>query len=246
MLCRALIRAGLGVPYEYFLRDHIRSLAARWGVDAGPRQGAVSSAYLGALVEHRSRGGLFGAKLQYWQFERALLSPHGEEFLRGARLIYLYREEVLKQAVSFRHAEITGRWGAGEAVTTRPLRREDPFDPRGIERKINLLLYDELGWRGVLARRGLNAMHLSYEHLCADPNGALAAIAGHLGVDPGRIAGLDPEPPSPHLLADAALKARMLATYLERRGRTRNRGPLADRPADALWSAWGRMNGLGP
>jgi LPS sulfotransferase NodH len=244
MLCRALIRAGLGVPHEYLLRDHVRALAPRWSVDPGPARGPVSSGYLEALVERRSCGGLFGAKLQYWQFERALQSPQGERFLDGARLIYLYREDVLKQAISFRHAEITGRWGSDGSTTTRPLRREDPFDPRGIRRKINLLLYDELGWRGVMARRGLNALHLSYEQLCADPRGAFAAIGRHLGLDAKKTASLAPEPPSPQVLADAALKARMLSAYLDQAGRSRSRGPLAHGAADALWSAWGRMNGL--
>jgi LPS sulfotransferase NodH len=244
MLCRALIRAGLGVPHEYFLRDHVQALAARWEVRTGARRGPVSEAYLEALVERRSCGGFFGAKLQYWQFERTLLSPQGERFLDGARLIYLYREDVLKQAVSFRHAEITGRWGSDGSTTTRPLGREDPFDPRCIQRKINLLLYDEIGWRGLLARRGLSPLHLSYEQLCADPKGAFTAIGRHLGLDARATASLEPEAPSSQMLDDAALKARMLSTFLHQAGLSRSRGPLADGAADALWSAWGRMNGL--
>lgn len=244
MLCRMLIRAGLGVPHEYFLREHIGALSARWGADAGPNDGPVSGAYLDALLKRRSSGGLFGAKLQYWQYERALRTGQGERFLDGARLIYLYRQDILKQAVSFRHAEITGRWGSDGAETTRPLRREDPFDPRGIERKINLLLYDELGWRAFLARRGVRALHLSYEDLCADLKGSLSAVAAHLGVEAERLTMLDPEPPSPHVAADAELKAQMLQVYLERRRTPPRQGPWADGVADAVWSAWGRMNGL--
>jgi LPS sulfotransferase NodH len=245
MLCRALIRAGLGVPHEYFLRDHAEALSHRWGIEAGPRRGPASAAYLDALIQRRSAGGLFGAKLQYWQYDAALRSPHGERFLGGARLIYLYREDMLKQAVSFRLAEITGRWGSDGEVTTRPLLHEDPFDPRGIERKINLLLYDEIGWRSFLARRGRDALHLSYEALCADPQAAMAAIAGHLGVDACRVANLDAEPLSPHAAADASLKDQMLSAYLEQRQAAPRQGPWADRPADAVWTAWGRMNGLG-
>jgi LPS sulfotransferase NodH len=244
MLCRMLIRAGLGVPHEYFLQDHIGALAARWRVNAGPKGSVASGAYLDALVERRSSGGLFGVKLQYWQYERALRTPQGERFLDGARLIYLYREDILKQAVSFRHAEITGRWGSDGAETTRPLRREDPFDPRGIERKINLLLYDELGWRAFVARRGKHALHLSYEDLCTDLQGSLCAVAAHLGVDAGRLTDLHPDPPSPHIAADAELKAQMLSTYLQRRKAAPRQGAWADGLADAVWSAWGRMNGL--
>jgi len=242
MLCRALIRAGLGVPHEYFMRDHVRALSLRWGVDAGGPRTPVSAAYLRALMDHRTSRGLFGAKLQYWQYERTLRSPQGERLLDGARLIYLYREDVLRQAVSFRHAEITGRWGSGEKVTTRPLVHEDPFDPRGIERKINLLLYDELGWRSFLARRGKRALVLSYEQVCADLPGALGAIALHLEVDRERIARPEPDTPSPLAGADAAMKARMLEAYLDQTAR--GRGAWAHGPADVIWEAWGRANGL--
>lgn len=248
MLCRALIRAGLGAPHEYFLSDHVQALAARWGVAAGRRLGPATTAYLDALIRHRSRAGFFGAKLQYWQYERMLASPAGDRLLDGARFIYLYRQDLLKQAISFRHAEITGRWGAASMITTKPLRREDPFDPVGVDRKLNLLIYDEVGWRSFMARRGIKALHLSYEELCADFRGTMIRIAAHLNAPIAAVEGLEAEPRSEQSGEDSELKHKMTETYLAARtpGGGRRFGPLGSGPADMLWAAWARGNGLDP
>lgn len=241
MLCRALIRAGLGVPHEYFLKDHMQTLAARWGVAPGPRRGPASDAYLEALLQRRSRGGYFGAKVQYWQYERMLASPAGERLLEGARFIYLHREDLLRQAISFRHAEITGRWGSDGQVTTRRLERADPLDVAAIDRKLNLLIHDEVGWRSFIARRGLDPLRISYEELCAAFSGVMARIATHLGAPCSAVERLEPEPNSEHAVADRELKRSMTEAYLAARSRA-DAGTWRHAAADALWSLWGRYN----
>lgn len=246
LLCRALIRAGLGLPHEYFQDDHRRALAARWAIPAGRRNGPAPEAYLGELVKRRSCGGYFGAKVQYWQYERVLANQQGDRFLKDARFIYLYREDLLKQAISFRHAEITGRWGSDGLVTTDPCHREDPFDPRGVDRKLNLLIHDEVGWRSFMARRGVKALHLSYEAFCADFRGVLRRVAAHLHAPAAAVDGIDPEPSSEQTQADAELKRRMLDAYLEARANHAGTSVWANPLADAVWSVWARQNGLNP
>jgi LPS sulfotransferase NodH len=241
MLCRALIRAGLGVPHEYFLKDHMRALAARWGVDPGPRRGPAARDYLEALVRRRSRGGFFGAKVQFWQYERALASLEGDHLLKGARFIYLYREDLMRQAISFRHAEITGRWGSDGLITTRQMQRADPFDVAAIDRKLNLLIHDEVGWRSFIARRGLNPLRIPYEDLIADFSGVMARIADHLGAPRSAVEHLAPEPTSDHSQQDSELKRRMTDAYLAARPKP-NAGPWRHPAADALWLLWARYN----
>ena len=241
MLCRALIRAGLGVPHEYFLKDHLRTLAARWDVAPGPRRGPASGDYLEALVQRRSQGGYFGAKLQYWQYARALASPDGDRLLKGARFIYLYRDDLMRQAISFRHAEITGRWGSDGQVTTRQLERADPLDAAAIDRKLNLLIHDEVGWRSFIARRGLDPLRVSYEELCADFSGVMARIAAHLGAPLSAVERLEPEPNSVHARQDTDLKRRMTEAYLAAR-QGAQAGTWRHPAADALWSLWARYN----
>jgi trehalose 2-sulfotransferase len=241
MLCRALIRAGLGVPHEYFLKDHMKALAARWSVAAGPRRGPASADYLKALVQRRSRGGFFGAKIQYWQYERTLASPDGDRLLQGARFIYLYREDLMRQAISFRHAEITGRWGSDGRVTTRRLQHADPLDVKAIDRKLNLLIHDEVGWRSFIARRGLKPLRVSYEELCADFTGVMARIADHLGAPRSAVESVAPEPNSEHSGQDPELKRRMMEAYLAAGPRPKA-GPWRHPAADALWSLWARYN----
>lgn len=244
MLCRALIRAGLGVPHEYFQPDHARVLAGRWGASSPKAGGPAPRDFLDALVRRRTSGGFFGAKVQYWEHETALAGRDGDLFLEGGRFVYLYRRDLLAQAVSFRLAEITGQWGSDGKVSTRPMRKEDPFDPAGVDRKMNVLLYDELGWRSFMARRNIEALFVSYEELRADPRGVLARVAGHLGADPALARRVDPEPPSAFSREASEMKRRMLEAYLARRAARPARGAWDHPVADTLWRRWARANGL--
>lgn len=241
MLCRALIRAGLGVPHEYFQPHHLRDLARRWGVRARTGRGGAPPDFLQALIDRRTANGHFGAKIQYWEYEKALSGAHGASFLSGAKFIYLYRRNLLKQAVSFRHAEITGRWGANDDVTTAPV-RGDPFDAAAIDRNLHLLIQDEVGWRKFLARQGLDALFVSYEELRADFGATLQRIVQHLGAPAELARKVRPEPPSEAVRESQSMKARMLDAYLAAKRKAPARRSLRGRLARIAWSAWAGLD----
>ena len=205
LLCRAMINAGVGVPHEYFNPIVMRQIAPRFGLAASleplrwwPRgrldrlgfrkaeraaESDFLARYIGELAPRRCQNGVFAAKIHFRDYLKVLDNPQGCAFLDGGLFIHLFREDMLKQAISTRFAELTGRWGIDDAVTTPPSVNPDFFDTAGIDRSIDDLAEQDRGWRVFLASNGLNAMSISYERLCKDPFAFVVAIAARLGLD---------------------------------------------------------------
>jgi LPS sulfotransferase NodH len=209
MLCRYMINAGLGVPHEYFNPIIMRDMAPRLGLGAAisglqwrprnlrdrlpPRPPArvaeesFLSNYLATVVPLRCVNGIFAAKVHFEHFVKVLDNATGRKLLEGGIFIHLYRENLLNQAVSTHFSHLTGRWGIDDTAATVPQENPDFFNVAAIDRIVQRLAEDDLGWRLFLARNAIAALTLSYEQLCTDPVGILIAIARRLGVDPARV-----------------------------------------------------------
>ena len=209
LLCRYMINAGLGVPHEYFNPVVISQIAPRLGFDDAFRalrwlppgrkdrlglrraeraaEQAFLARYLQALAPRRCQGGVFAAKIHFRDFRRVLDNPVGHRLLDGGLFVFLYREDLLSQAVSEHFGQLTGQWGFDDAVTTAPAPSGDFFDVAAIDRAVNELSEQERGWRVFLARRGAAPMSISYEKLCEDPFSFVEAIARRVGLDPAAL-----------------------------------------------------------
>lgn len=219
MLCRYMINAGVGVPHEYFNPVIMRQIAPRLGLareidglnwrcrslrDRLPFGNADRTAeihflerYITALVRKRCQRGIFAAKIHFDQFVRVLDNPVGRALLDGGLFVYLFREDLLQQAVSRNFAYVTGRWGIDDTVTTAPAGRSDLLDVKGIDRELETLANEDRGWRVFLARNGLSPVCVSYEQLCKEPDKFVAEIATRVGIDPGTLRQGYTEPVSP-------------------------------------------------
>jgi LPS sulfotransferase NodH len=209
LLCRFMINAGLGVPHEYFNPIVIRQMAPRLGFEESisglkwfprgrkdrlmlrwrERAAEVDflKKYVPVLIPRRCQGGVFAAKIHFRDFRTVLDNPVGHRLLDGGLFIYLYRENLLMQAVSERFAQLTGRWGIDDTVTTWPAANPNFFDDEAVDRTMNDLSEQDRGWRVFLARNGVAPMSCSYERLCEDPFGFVMAIASRLGIDPDTL-----------------------------------------------------------
>jgi LPS sulfotransferase NodH len=209
LLCRHMINAGLGIPHEYFNPIVIRQIAPRLGFAAeiaemkwhsrGRRDSlllrkservaerAFLTRYVSALMAMRTQGGVFASKIHYRDFVRVLDNSVGHRLFDDAVFVYLYREDLLRQAVSERFAQLTGRWGIDDTVTTPPAANPDFFDVAGIDWALVDLANQERGWRVFMARNGVSPLSISYERLCEDPFAFVVAIARRLGVDPATL-----------------------------------------------------------
>ena len=238
MLCRYMINAGLGVPHEYFNPVIMRQIAPRLGLGEsvtrlkwrhrslrdrlpfGNRDRLAEmeflDKYLRVLIPRRCQSGIFAAKIHFEQYFIVLDNPVGRKLLDGGLFVYLFREDLLRQAVSRNFSYVTGRWGDDDGVTTAPVPQSDLFDASGIDREIWTLADEDREWRLFLARNGLSPLSISYEQLCKDPPGFVAAIARRLGLHPGSLRQGYSEPIAPAGPDEPALpsKSEVITRYL--------------------------------
>ena len=205
-----MINAGVGVPHEYFNPIVMGQIAPRLGLDSDIRgltwlpdtwqdrllfrrgrgraaELAFLRKYLKFLLARRCQGGVFAAKVHFRDFRRTLDNSIGDALLENSLFIQLYREDILKQAVSEHFGQLTGRWGIDDSVTTAPAENPNFFDPEAVDRALNDLADQDRGWRVFFARRGVVPLAISYERLCEDPNSFLEVIARRIGIEPSTL-----------------------------------------------------------
>jgi LPS sulfotransferase NodH len=239
MLCRYMVNAGLGVPHEYFNPIIMRQIAPRLGLGESVAQlkwrakglrdrlpfrlpdrvAEVSflAQYIERLVPRRCQRDIFCAKIHFDQYFTVLDNPVGQRLLNGGVFIHLFREDLLRQAVSRNFSYLTGRWGDDEVVTTAPSTETDLLEPRRVNRELETLADEDREWRVLLASNGLAPLSISYEQLCRDPTGFVAAIAHRVGIDPNTLRQGYSEPfaPSPAEAPGLPTKSEVMRQYLE-------------------------------
>ena len=249
MLCRYMVNAGLGVPHEYFNPLFMRQMAPRLGIDTPveslkwrPRnrwdrlpfrsreriaEEEFLADYAVALVPRRCQRGIFAAKIHFDQYVTVLDNAVGYKLLDRGVFIYLYREDLLKQAVSRNFAYLTGRWGDDDMVSTAPSPRPDLLEPKAIDRELRTLADEDRGWRVFLAKNGLAPLSISYEQLCRDPSSFIAEIARRAGIDPVTLDQGYSEPIAPVDWQDPGLptKGEVTRRYLTELRRIRTLSP---------------------
>ncbi|MBV9726873.1 MAG: hypothetical protein JO299_17065 [Gammaproteobacteria bacterium] len=210
LLCRQMINAGMGIPHEYFNPIVMCQMAPRLGLESDIRgltwrprgrlarlflrrrgepaaEAAFMRKYLRFLLTRRCQGGIFAAKVHFRDYRRTLDNPIGDRLLADALFIQLYREDILKQAVSEHFGQLTGQWGLDDSVTTTPAPNPNFLDPVAVDRALNDLADQDRGWRVFFARRGIVPLSISYERLCEDPFSFVEQIARRMAIDPNTL-----------------------------------------------------------
>jgi LPS sulfotransferase NodH len=181
-----------GRPEAYFRHPDEPAWAHRWGI-AGPAEPGFD--YRAFVRAARAAGttpnGVFGAKLMWGTLDEvvAKLAPGtaGADLavLRSAfgpvRFVYLRREDVLAQAVSWLRAEQTRTWSAGDLGGGG----EPSYDEAGITGLLETIAEHNAAWRAWFTRYGATPLELTYEQLAADLPGATRGVLAFLGLDPG-------------------------------------------------------------
>ncbi|MEU5941446.1 Stf0 family sulfotransferase [Micromonospora sp. NPDC047548] len=189
-----------GRPQAYFRAPDEPLWAERWGIARSPDGSVDYRDYLAAAqAAGRTGNGVFGAKLMWGTLDELvdrLTTVHPD--LAGAdrgllerafgrtRFVYLHRDDVVAQAVSWLRAEQTGTWyvggdgeisgrggGGGGAPT---------FDADGIQRLVEVIGRHDAAWRTWFAASGVRPYVVSYEELDADMVGVTHAVLDFLGL----------------------------------------------------------------
>ena len=159
----------LGLPREYFNPD--------WPLTESSARNR--SAYLDDVLRAAATpNGVYGVKADFDQVASFIFStpvlrlPQPE-----TTYIYLTREDLVLQAISYHKAAQSGAW------TSRRTAKDYTFDRDAIWHQVRRLSWMMRAWELTFASFGLAPMRITYEQLEKDPVGVLGRIATAVGVE---------------------------------------------------------------
>jgi LPS sulfotransferase NodH len=188
-----------GHPQAYFRAPDEPHWADRWQLR---RTAAGGYDYVDYLRAARAAGstpnGMFGAKLMWGTMDelvdklRAVHPDIADDDVAVLNrtfgriyFIYLRREDVLAQAVSWLRAEQTNTWfigGNGEVSGNGTNTQTPAFDAAAIRRFMDMIEDHNTAWEAWFASRGIQPHRVSYEDLEADTAATTRRILTLLGV----------------------------------------------------------------
>jgi LPS sulfotransferase NodH/GT2 family glycosyltransferase len=189
LLCRAMIHHGIGIPHEYFHPLHAAIIGPRVGIDALQNgsllktDAGVRRAYIREVMYRRTVNAVFSAKVQWWEFADFLNNREGLELFQNGHFLYLYREDLLAQAISLHISYQTGRWGFDDLITSEPRTEPNFFDNPSINKYLEEISSHDMGWRRFFARHRISPVTVSYESLIADTGGVLRSMVETFGLE---------------------------------------------------------------
>jgi trehalose 2-sulfotransferase len=190
LLCGLLAGTGLaGRPEEYFWRDDEGFWSRRWGVEG------FADYLRAAIAQGTTPNGVFGAKVMFGYLPdllgklAALPGNQGrsdrvllERAFPNLRFVWIWREDVVAQAVSWSRAIQTGVWYQGDA--RRAAATPPRFDFQQIHGLVRQVIADRVGWRRWFAAQQIEPLGVGYEELVADLVGTTRRVLGFLGIVP--------------------------------------------------------------
>jgi LPS sulfotransferase NodH len=190
-----------GRPEAYFRGPDEQDWADRWKIPGPDDPGFDYREFVrAARAAGTTANGVFGAKLMWGTLDEvvAKLAPGArggdlavlESAFGAIRFVYLHREDVLAQAVSWLRAEQTGTWWAGDPGGAGG--GEPRYDEARITALLATIAEHNAAWRAWFARYGVTPYEITYERLTADPGGAIRGILTHLGLDPAAARAIRP------------------------------------------------------
>ena len=193
LLCSLLTSTGVaGRPESYFREPDQHAWAGRFGVPVADDGSFDYRAFTaGALRAGTTPNGVFGARIMWGTMNLLVdgLDPARRrrrdlDVLAGAfgplQLVYLRREDVVGQAVSWARAEQTGYWHSGDAAPSA----EPRLDLDKIDVVISTIHDHNAAWNSWFAAQEADPLVVTYEDLIADPGQAVHRILRSVGVAP--------------------------------------------------------------
>ncbi len=174
-----------GHPHEYFFRDTEAANRRNWRVSS-------SAEYLARVLDAGTTGnGVFSCKVMWGvlpHFLRQLNPPAAprldsdrmliERFFPSPRFVFVWREDVVAQAVSWAKAIQTGYWHHWDSVKGSPR-----FDREQVDSLVRETAKLNAAWRGWFAANGIVPLEVRFEDLVADMEGETRRVLRHLEID---------------------------------------------------------------
>lgn len=158
-----------GVPMEYLNKVNLNRWQARFG-------NVPMAALLSILQQYRtSASGWFGIKAHWQQFEPYENDPDVQSVLSPDRILWIYRRDLLKQAISFAIAEQTGAWISDIQSDVIPV-----YKFGRIKRAARNIRSQNRAWAQYLRTQDVPVQIIVYEDLIAGGTTALQTQASFL------------------------------------------------------------------
>jgi LPS sulfotransferase NodH len=189
-----------GHPQAYFRSPDEVAWSERWGIPHASQHALGYGDFVrAALAAGRTGNGVFGAKLMWGthaELTSRLAGLHpdlaGDELRLLERefgrvgFVWLRRDDILAQAVSWLRAEQTGVWfvgGKGEIGGGGAAGRDEPrFDRDAITRILRTVVEHNAGWDRWFETYGIQPYRIRYEDLSADPVAVTRGVLDFLGL----------------------------------------------------------------
>ncbi|MDO1559012.1 Stf0 family sulfotransferase [Brevundimonas sp. 2R-24] len=181
-LGQLLGNSGSGSPLEYlgsweienFYRDRSEST----------RRPSLNDYWDGRFHAASAQGTPFGIKLNL----RNVFSLVAYDALpfgpRGWKWVYLYREDVIAQAISFTLAQVTGEWHSIERARASSVR---DVDLDQVENNLITLFKARAGWDALFSLFEIKPLMISYEEIDRDVLGCLQKVRSYLGLSNAQL-----------------------------------------------------------
>ncbi|WP_280116813.1 aldehyde dehydrogenase family protein [Micromonospora echinofusca] len=195
-----------GRPQAYFRAPDEPAWAERWGIARTDRGGFDYADYVrAALAAGRTDNGVFGAKLMWGTLDEVVdklgvVHPDlaGDDLallhrtFGRTRFVFVRRDDVVAQAVSWLRAEQTGTWylgGNGEISGGGGTGRTPVFDAEAVHRFVEVIGEHNAAWESWFAAVGAQPHVVRYEELDDDSGAVVAGVLAFLGLAllPGRV-----------------------------------------------------------
>lgn len=170
-LGQVLQEHGFGVPHEYLNTVHIPYLAQRWGLISREKKIDLAR-YLETCLSWRTNTqGIFSLKAHWSQFQPFLEKKIIIPYLQKARFIYIRRDDLLGQAISYEIASQTGKWGSFEFESRKPV-----YDAEAIERRMVNIAQQNMAWTLFFAKNRFEKVDVVYEDFIKEKNNYIIEI----------------------------------------------------------------------
>ena len=185
-----------GHPESYFRKPDEQLWAARWDI-VGSSDGVFeySEFVRAALAAGRTENGVFAARIMWGTLDYLVdrlrtvyPAPAGGDLdllnqaFGETGFIYLHRDDVLAQAVSWHRAEQTNVWHETDHEESKQPEQEPRFDFDQISKLMQMIEEHNSAWRTWFASVGIQPHIVRYEDLDAEPVDVACEILDFLGL----------------------------------------------------------------
>jgi len=163
--------------------------------DFVPNGDAPVRSYLDYLASKFAFDGILGIKVLYNQLENFMKYSDLTKELTGAKIIYLHRQNVIKQAISLYIAEQTKTWANVGSNDTKPSAENVPdieYNFTAISNAVRRIEQHNALLRRFFLLHDIQHMPLSYEDFVSDKDRSINNIFKYLELEPRKL-NLEPE-----------------------------------------------------